>query len=87
MRFLKAAAGERVSYATPGLAMMAAGLALSGGLVVFLLFGAMMVLDPLIGIALAFLLVLLCGCAIAGGLLWAGSRRLRRAMKRPEDRA
>jgi Putative Actinobacterial Holin-X, holin superfamily III len=85
-RYLKAAAGERVSYGTPGVAMLLAAASLAAGALVALLFGLMIMLTPYFG-AMAATAVVFTGSLIISGLLgWAGTNRLRNALKRPEDR-
>lgn len=85
-QYIKAAARERVSYATPGLVMIVAAGSLGAGALVALLFGLMMVIAPHIGQGPATTLVFLAAVAIAAALGWTGTRRIRNAFKKPEDR-
>jgi hypothetical protein len=85
-RYLKAAAEERVSYGTPGVAMVLAAASLAAGALVALLFGLMIIATPYLGPAAATALVVVSALAVAALLGWAGTNRLRNALKRPEDR-
>lgn len=85
-RYLKAAAGERVSYGTPGVAMVLAAISLAAGALIALLFGLMMMITPYTGAMAATALVVGGALVVAALLGWAGTNRLRNALKRPEDR-
>lgn len=85
-RYLKAAAEERVSYGTPGVAMVLAAASLAAGSLVALLFGLMIIITPYLGPIFATAVVVCSALAIAALLGWAGTNRLRNALKRPEDR-
>ncbi len=82
----KAKAGERAHYARPGLAMLLIGLALSSGVLVAVPVGALMWLAPKLGVGWALLLVISVSLLFAAALLWAGGRRLRAALRTPEER-
>lgn len=85
-RYFKAAAEERVSYGTPGVAMVLAAVSLAAGALVALLFGLMIMITPYTGAITATALVVGGAVLLAGLLGWAGTNRLRNALKRPEDR-
>lgn len=85
-QYIKAAARERVFHAAPGLGMIAAAGSLAAGALVALLFGLMQVIAPRIGQGAAVTVVVLMAVAISALLGWMGTRRIRGAFKRPEDR-
>lgn len=85
-RYLKVAAEERISYATPGVILLVGAASLGAGALVALLFGLMVVITPSLGPALATVAVVAGALAVAGLLGWAGRNRLAAAMKRPEER-
>ncbi len=85
-QYIKVAARERVFYATPGLAMIVAGASLGAGALVALLFGVMMVIAPYIGQGWATILVFVVAAGLSALLGWVGTRRIRNAFKKPEDR-
>ncbi len=84
--YYKAQAGERASYARPGLALLAVGLAIACGALIALPIGVVLLLAPLIGTGLALFSVISVSLLLAALMLWAGGRRLRAALKKPEDR-
>ena len=73
-------------HAAPGFGMIAAAGSLAAGALVALLFGLMQVIAPRIGQGAAVTLVVLAAIAISALLGWVGTRRIRDAFKRPEDR-
>lgn len=85
-QYIKAAARERVFYATPGLAMIVAAGSLGAGALVALLFGLMMVIAPIIGQGWATMVIFTVAAGLSALLGWAGTRRIRNAFKKPEDR-
>jgi Putative Actinobacterial Holin-X, holin superfamily III len=85
-RYIREAVGERASYGAPAIAMIVAAISLVAGALVFLLFGIMMVLAPRIGPGWSLIIVFVASLSIAALLGWTGTRRLRNAFKRPEDR-
>jgi Putative Actinobacterial Holin-X, holin superfamily III len=84
--FLRAAAGERASYALPGIIMVALGTALASGAVVALLVGLVLWLDPIIGIGLAILASIGGSLVVAIILFQLGTMRLKNALKPRSER-
>jgi hypothetical protein len=84
--YLKAQAGERASYAVPALAMIVMGISLIAGALIALLVGLIILLSPRIGVGSAVAAIVGGSFLLALLLLWAGSRRLRGAFKKPEER-
>lgn len=84
--YLKAQAGERASYAVPGLIMIGVALALGLGLLSALPIALIWLLVPLVGAGFAFLIVTLVGLATVALLIKLGVRRIKAVLKRPEDR-
>lgn len=84
--YFKAQAGERAVHARPGLALLVIGLALASGALIALPIGALLLLAPVIGAGLALFAVVGVSLLLAALMLWAGGRRLRSALKKPEDR-
>jgi Putative Actinobacterial Holin-X, holin superfamily III len=84
--FLRAAAGERASYALPGIIMVALGTALASGAVVALLVGLVLWLDPIIGIGLAILASIGGSLIVAIILFQLGTTRLKNALKPRNER-
>jgi hypothetical protein len=83
---LKAQAGERASYAVPGLVAILLAAILAFAAIVALLVGAVIALTPAIGAGWATAAVTFGALLIAGGLGWLGVRRLRKAAKPRELR-
>lgn len=84
--FLKAQAGERASYALPGLVMIIVAVVLGFALIVALVVTAMVWLAAETGPALAMLIVTLAVLAIVAVLGWLGTARLKGALKAREQR-
>jgi Putative Actinobacterial Holin-X, holin superfamily III len=84
--YYKAQAGERATHARPGLALLVIGLAVACGALIALPVGLVLVLAPVIGAGLALFAVVSVSLLLAALMLWAGGRRLRSALKKPEDR-
>lgn len=84
--YLRAQVSERTSYAKPAIFMIGGGVALVLGSLLALPFGLMVVLSPLLTPAGAVAAVTLGLILIGGVLVWAGTRRIKAALKRPEDR-
>lgn len=84
--YLKAQAGERASYAVPGLIMIGVAIALGLGLVSALPVGLVWLLAPLIGNGYALLIVTLVGLATIALLIKLGVRRIKAVLKKPADR-
>jgi hypothetical protein len=86
LAFLRATAGERASYALPGIIMVAVGTALASGAVVALLVGLVMWFAPMIGTGWAILASIGGSLIIAVILFRLGTARLRNALKPRNDR-
>jgi hypothetical protein len=86
IEFLRAQAGERASYAIPGLAMVGIALALAFGSIVALLVGLILWLSPLLGAGWSLLLVITVALLVTVLLLKFGAARLRSAVKARDDR-
>lgn len=84
--FLRAQAGERTSYALPGLAMVLVALTMAFALIVALIVTAMLWLAAVIGPGLAMLAVALSVALLAALLARFGTARLRNAFKAREKR-
>ncbi len=84
--WLREQAGERWSYALPALAMLGAGTALLIAVVIALPLGLMIALAPYAGGFGAVGLVIAAFLLIGACLLRMGSRRIKAALKPPEDR-
>jgi hypothetical protein len=84
--FLRATAGERASYAMPGIIMVAVGTALASGAVVALLVGLVIWLAPEIGTGLAILASIGGSLVVAIILFRLGTARLRNALKSRDER-
>jgi Putative Actinobacterial Holin-X, holin superfamily III len=84
--YLRAQVSERTRYAKPAIFMIGGGVALVLGSLLALPFGLMVVLSPLLTPAGAVAAVTLGLILIGGMLVWAGTRRIKAAFKRPEDR-
>jgi hypothetical protein len=84
--FLRATAGERASYAMPGIIMVAVGTALASGAVVALLVGLVIWLAPEIGTGLAILASIGGSLIVAIILFRLGTARLRNALKSRDER-
>ena len=84
--FIKERVGEGWSHAVPGLAAIGVAVALMFGAFIALPLGVMMIVGEWIGLALAVPLVM--GVALLMGfiLFKFGQRRLKAALKMPEDR-
>jgi Putative Actinobacterial Holin-X, holin superfamily III len=84
--YLRAQAGERASYALPGLAMIGVAVALGFGAIVALLIGLVWLIGAKLGTGLAVVIVV-GGASLATGLLINfGARRLRDALKPRSER-
>lgn len=86
VNYLRAQAGERAVYALPAFAMLGIGFALAGGSLIALLVGLIILLTPAIGAGYATIAVVGGAILLALLLLWAGTRRLRGAFKKPDER-
>jgi hypothetical protein len=84
--FLRAAAGERASYAMPGIIMVAVGTALASGAVVALLVGLVIWFAPMIGPGWAILASIGGSLIVATILFRLGTTRLRNALKSRDER-
>lgn len=84
--WLRAQAGERASYALPGLIMIGIAIALAFGTLVALVVGAMMLAATMMAQHWAILLVTLIFMTIAALLAKWGAARLRKSLKPREDR-
>ncbi len=86
IEFLRAQAGERASYAVPGLAMVGIAFALAFGSIVALLVGLILWISPFLGAGWSLLLVIAAALLIAATLMKFGAARLRDAVKARDDR-
>ena len=86
MAWLRAQAGERASYALPGVILISVAVALSFGTLVALVVGVMMLVATVMAPHWAILLVTLLFLAIAALLARWGVARLRKSLKPREDR-
>ncbi len=86
VNLFKARAGERASYAMPGVAMLVVAGALAFALIVALVVTAMVWLAAELGPGLAMLIVTITVLAIIALLGWLGTGRLRGALKPREQR-
>ncbi len=84
--FLKERVGEGWSHAVPGLAAIGIAVALLFGAFIALPLGVMMIVGEWIGLALAVPLVMGVVALIGLILVKFGQRRLKAALKLPEDR-
>ena len=84
--FLRAAAGERASYALPGIIMVAVGTALASGAVVALLVGLVLWFTPMIGTGWAIVASIGGSLIVAIILFRLGTVRLRNALKPRDER-
>jgi Putative Actinobacterial Holin-X, holin superfamily III len=84
--FLRATAGERASYAMPGIIMVAVGTALASGAVVALLVGLVIWFAPMIGPGWAILASIGGSLIVATILFRLGTTRLRNALKSRDER-
>jgi Putative Actinobacterial Holin-X, holin superfamily III len=84
--FLRATAGERASYAMPGIVMVAVGTALASGAVVALLVGLVIWFAPMIGPGWAILASIGGSLIVATILFRLGTTRLRNALKSRDER-
>ena len=84
--FLKASVGERWSYALPAFIMIGAGIALALGGLIALPVGLMFILEAYVGRPLAVLIVVAGSILIALAGIKFGIRRLKAALKSPEER-
>jgi Putative Actinobacterial Holin-X, holin superfamily III len=81
VRWIKAEAGERASHVVPALVLIVSALALAAGALIALLLGMILVLRPYAGTGGAVAIVVGGGIVVAGLLGWAGSRRIKRAVR------
>lgn len=84
--YLREQAGERWHFAQPALVAVGAAIALLFAVAVALPLGLMVALAPVIGPFWAVLAVTLAGLILGGVLLRWASKRLKAAMKKPEER-
>ncbi len=84
--FLRATAGERASYAMPGIIMVAVGTALASGSVVALLVGLVIWLAPAIGTGWAILASIGGSLIVAIILFRLGTARLKNTLKARGER-
>ena len=84
--WLRAQAGERASYALPGVILIGIAVALAFGTLVALVVGVMMLAATKIALHWAILLVTLAFVAVAAILARSGATRLRKSLKPREDR-
>ena len=84
--YIKAAAGERATYAKPALLMIGVGLGIGMGGLISLPIGLVWVLAPAMGTSAALGVVVAASILVAALLGWMGARRLAKAFKSPEDR-
>jgi Putative Actinobacterial Holin-X, holin superfamily III len=84
--YLRAQAGERASFALPGLLMVGVAAALGFGAIIALLIGLIWLIGERLGMGWALLIVI--GAAIASTVLLGqmGAARLRNALKARDDR-
>ncbi len=84
--FLRAEAGERVTHAVPGIALLVISIALALGTIGAMLVGLILLLATLLGLGWAVALV--CGLASASAFACyrIGIARLRNALKTKEER-
>lgn len=86
MAWLRAEAGERSTYALPGLIMLGLALACLSGAVVAGFAGLVIWLGPMIGTGWAIVLVVAGACSAAALLYSAGIRRIKKSIKAREKR-
>ncbi len=79
--YLRAQAGERTSYAVPGLIMIGAGIALGFGAIVALLIGLVWWIGASIGLGWALLIVIGVAVAVTLTIMNFGAKRLKDALK------
>jgi hypothetical protein len=84
--YLKAQAGERASYAVPGLAMIGAAVALALGALVATVVGIMFLLADWIGLGWSLPITVLTMGLLCYGLIRAGMARVKDSLKPREDR-
>ncbi len=86
MAYLRAQAGERASYALPGVVMICAAAALSFGAIVALLIALMLWLSTVMALGWATLIVTLAAGLTCVILVRVGLSRLRGSLKSRDDR-
>ena len=84
--YLKAQLGERADYAKPALAWLGIGIALAFGAWMAIPVGVVLALTPLIGAGWALLATIITFSTLAALLVRFGTRRIKAALKRPEER-
>ncbi len=85
--YLTAQAGERASYAVPGLAMIGAAIALALGSLVAAVVGLMFLLADWVGLGWSLPITLTVFGLICYGLIRAGVTRVKDSLKPREDRS
>ncbi len=84
--YLKAQAGERASYAVPGLAMIGGAVALALGSLVAAVIGLMFLLADWIGLGWSLPITLIIFGLICYGLIRVGTARVKDSLKPREER-
>ncbi len=84
--YLKAQAGERASYAVPGLAMIGAAIGLATGALVAAVIGTMLLLAEWIGLGWSLIITLTGTGLICAGLIRFGLLRVKDSLKSRENR-
>lgn len=84
--YLRAQVGERTAYAKPAVAMIGVGAGIIVGVAIALPIGLMLALVPIVGALAALALITVPGAGLGALLLLWGVRRIRAAIKSPEQR-
>jgi hypothetical protein len=84
--YFRAQLGERTAYAKPALAMIGIGAGLIIGVAIAVPIGLVLALSPLVGTFASLAIVTIAGTALGALLLIWGTKRIKAAVKPPEQR-
>ena len=84
--YLKAQAGERASYAMPGLAMIGAAIGLATGALVAAVVGMMFLLADYVGLGWSIVVTMVTASGVAFALVRIGTNRIKASLKARDKR-
>ena len=84
--YLKAQAGERASYAMPGLAMIGAAIGLATGALVAAVVGMMFLLADYVGLGWSIVVTMVTASVVAFALVRIGTNRIKLSLKARDQR-